>query len=428
MSVVGGARGWNPGRPPEPHGWKDALWLFLAAFAIYTLTCPGSTAYDQYARFADAVLHGSLSLASRPPHLEMAEYQGRAYFTNPPTPAVLLLPIVWLAEHAPFRAPLVRWNGGWEVPLGTLQTFLSLLLGAVSLALARVALGRVPVSRRAANFGAVLFGFGTIHWYHTTIGSVWYVAQIAHSTFMWLLVCEWIGRGRPILLGLWFAAAFWCRMETIVVAPFVLLARPDSWLLPLADELVPRVRLGWLVRFGLPVAVVVALNAGYNWVRFGVFSNWAYQMLIEKPEVRGLFPHGLLSWEYWPGHVYVMFKAKPIFLATFPWIVPSVGGMAIWITTPAFIYAFRAPLDRLSAGCWLGILLFVVQLFQFGGTGMTQLGYRFAMDFYPLLVLLTIRGMDRPIRWWHETLIAVSVFVNAWCVWVLNILHIEKLY
>ena len=32
------ARGWNPGRPPAPHGRKDALWFFLVALALYALT------------------------------------------------------------------------------------------------------------------------------------------------------------------------------------------------------------------------------------------------------------------------------------------------------------------------------------------------------------------------------------------------------
>ena len=421
-------RRWTPGRPPEPHGRRDALLWFVAALAVYWATCPGSTAYDQYGRFADAVLHGSLSLPQRPPHLEMAEYQGRAYFSNPPTPAILMLPIVWIAQHWPLRDPLTRWNGGWGLPLGTLQTMLSLLLGALCVALARIALGRVPVSRRAANWGAALFGFGSIHWYHATIGSVWYIAQISHATMMWLLVCELLGTARPLLLGLCFAGAFWCRMETIVVAPFMLVARPDRWLLPRADEIVPRIRLRWLIALGVPIVGVLALNAGYTWVRFGVFSNWAYTMLVEKPEVRGMFPHGLLSWRYWPGHVYVLFQSKPIVQQQFPWLVPSLGGLAIWYTTPAFVYALRAPLDRLTAACWLGILLFVAQLFQFGGTGMTQLGYRFAMDFYPLLTVLTIRGMDRPIRWWHVLLITACIVANVWWVYVLNVMNMQKLF
>jgi hypothetical protein len=428
VSVAARGLRWDPGRPPEPHGRRDALWFFLAALIVYTLTSPGATAYDQYALFADAMLHGSLSLPQRPPHLEMAEYQGRAYFSNPPTPAILLMPLVWLVEHWPLRDPLLKWNGGFGPPLNSVQTFLSLLMGALSVALARIALGRIPVTRKAANWGAALFGFGSIHWYHTTIGSVWYIAQIVHSTMMWWLVCEWVGPARPVLMGIAFAGAFWCRMETIVTAPFVLVARPDRWLLPLADEILPRVRWRWLIGYGLPIVGVVALNAGYNYVRFGVWSNWAYTMLVEKPEVRGLFPHGLMSWEYWPGHVHALFKAKPIFQKEFPWVLPSVGAMAIWATTPAFVYAFRAPFDRLTLACWVGILAFLFELFQFGGTGMTQLGYRFAMDFYPLLTVLTIRGMDRPIRWWHMTFIAICIFMNAWWVWVLNILNIQKLF
>ena len=120
---------------------------------------------------------------------------------------------------------------------------------------------------------------------------------------------------------------------------------------------------------------------------------------------------------------------KPIILGReFPWILPSVGGLAIWATTPAFIYALRAPWDRWTLACWAGILLFCAVLFQFGGTGMTQLGYRFALDFYAPLTVLTIRGMDPPLRSWHTAFILVCVAINTWWVYTLNILHMERLF
>jgi len=109
-------------------------------------------------------------------------------------------------------------------------------------------------------------------------------------------------------------------------------------------------------------------------------------------------------------------------------VIPAISGLSIWYTTPAFVYALRAPLDRLTAACWVGILLFIAVLFQFGGTGMSQLGYRFALDFYPLLTVLTMRGMDRPVRWWHIALILVGVAANAWGVWVLSFLEIARLF
>lgn len=404
---------------------RDALCFFLLALATYAVTCRGASGYDQYALLARALLHGSVSLPERPPALEMAEWQGRAYFTNPPTPALLLAPIIWVAEHEPFRSWLVKWNGGFELPLAFLQTCLSLVAGAANVALARLALGRVPVARRAANWGAVLFGFGSIHWYTATIGSVWYIAEIIHCTAMWLVVLEWLGRARPALLGLGLAAAFWCRMETVVAVPFVLVARPDRWLVTLPDRRLPRLRLGWLAAFAAPIAAVLALNAGYNWIRFGVFGNRAYELLL--PGAAG-FGDSLFSLNNWRGHVYMLFRQPPVYQATYPWVIFAISGLSIGYTTPAFVYALRAPFDRLTAACWTGILLFVAVLFQFGGTGMSQFGYRFALDFYPLLTVLTIRGMDRPIRWWHVALILVGVAANAWGVWVLSFLEVARLF
>ncbi len=410
---------------------RDAWWLFFAALLVYSLTSPGATAYDQYARFAQVMLHGQLSLPQRPPHLEMAEYEGRAYFTNPPTPALFLAPVIAIARIKPIYAWLVKWNGGWELPLGLMQVAMSVVLGAVDVALARIALGRLPLSRAGMNWGAALFGFGTIAWYHTTVGSVWYVAHVTHAFGMWLCIIEWLGEARPVRMGLALAIAFWSRMETIVATPFVLIARPDKWTHPRADEIVPRLRWRWLFAFAAPLVGVLALNSLYNFVRYGTIDNWGYKMLIEKPDVAPMYPYGLLDIRYWPGHVHVLFNAWPIFQKEFPWVLPSVGGGAIWWTTPAFLWAFRAPLDRLTAACWVGILLFMSLLIQHCGTGMTQLGYRFALDFYPLLILLTIRGMDsreRPIRWWHVAFILASIVVNAWSVWVLNILGIQKLW
>ena len=409
----------------DSRDWRDALWFFLAALATYAVTCPGATGYDQYALLARALLHGSLSLPERPPALEMAEWHGRAYFTNPPTPALLLVPIVWISEHEPFRSWLLKWNGGFELPLGFLQTCLSLVLGAASVGLTRRALARIPVSRRAANWGAVLFGFGSIHWYHATIGSVWYIAEIVHGTAMWLVVLEWLGRARPALLGLGLAAAFWCRMETVVAVPFVLVARPDRWLATVPGRSLPRLRLGWLAAFAAPVAAVLALNAGYNWIRFGVFGNQAYELVLKNAAG---FGDSLFNFGNWRSHVYMLFRQPPVYQATYPWVIPAISGLSIWYTTPAFIYALRAPLDRLTAACWIGILLFVAVLFQFGGTGMSQLGYRFALDFYPLLTVLTMRGMDRPVRWWHIALILFGVVANAWGVWVLSFLEIGRLF
>ena len=93
----------------------------------------------------------------------------------------------------------------------------------------------------------------------------------------------------------------------------------------------------------------------------------------------------------------------------------SWNGLAIWITTPAFIYAFFAGIrNRIAIGCWLSIVLIAFIDFCHGTWGFTQFGYRFAMDFYPFLFLLTVKGIGDKIRWHHITLILIGILVNLW--------------
>ena len=94
--------------------------------------------------------------------------------------------------------------------------------------------------------------------------------------------------------------------------------------------------------------------------------------------------------------------------------------MAIWITTPAFIYSFFAGIrNRLAIGCWLSIILIALLNFCHGTLGFSQFGYRFAMDFYPFLFLLTVKGIGPDIRWYHKILIIIGILVNLWGVlWI----------
>ena len=62
------------------------------------------------------------------------------------------------------------------------------------------------------------------------------------------------------------------------------------------------------------------------------------------------------------------------------------------------------------------------------GTGWTQFGYRYALDFYPFLLLLTLRGIGEQLKWYHKLLIVLSVLVNIWGVLFINIFEWYKLY
>ena len=58
-------------------------------------------------------------------------------------------------------------------------------------------------------------------------------------------------------------------------------------------------------------------------------------------------------------------------------------------------------------------------LFTFAGTGFSQFGYRFALDFMPFLFLLTIKAMGNDLKWHHKSLIGASIVANLWGVlWI----------
>jgi uncharacterized membrane protein len=115
-----------------------------------------------------------------------------------------------------------------------------------------------------------------------------------------------------------------------------------------------------------------------------------------------------------------MFAGFPRFVDKFPYVTPSWNGMAIWITTPAFVYSIFAGIrSRLAAGCWLSIVLIALVNSCHGTWGFTQFGYRFAMDFYPFLFILTVKGMGNNLKWHHKVLIIIGILVNLWGVlWI----------
>jgi hypothetical protein len=132
---------------------------------------------------------------------------------------------------------------------------------------------------------------------------------------------------------------------------------------------------------------------------------------------------------YIPYHLRVLFLEPPVFMNTWPYVIPSKIGLSILITTPAFIFALFAGIrSRLSLACWSAILPTAFLIFIKSGTGWTQFGYRYALDFYPFLLLLTLRGIGRELKWYHKALIIAGVLVNLWGVLFINKFEWFKAY
>ncbi len=381
-------------RPPIRSGLLWATAVGVLAFAVYQISLPGATPYIHYVRLADALLHGRVDLPDSPSYIEVTTYQGRHYVMPPPFPAILLLPYVALRG---FQAN---------------QALASHLIGGVAAAAMVLVASRLMPKPADYLWLGVFGAFGTIIWHLSAVGSTWYFAHVIVVAALTLGVLETLSRQRPLLLGMAVATAFWTRQPAIFTLPFFCFATSSKWA-PGGLRAWRRIELGYLIRLAAPIAVAVLLNMGYNFIRFGTPADVAMAL---RPGIfeESIFLRGLFHPSYIPRHLAVIFAYLPRFIHQPPYLLVPLAGLAIWVTSPAFVFALLAPARLETLAAWLGICAVAAVDFSFGNPGFTQFGYRFATDFYPLLFLLTIRGMGERVPVTAKVLIGLGVLVNLW--------------
>lgn len=382
------------------------LVLFAIAFAVYSLTGEGKpTPYNYYVRLADAFLQGRLYLLENPPWLNelVPNPSGPGFYVvYPPLPAFLMVPLV-LAF-------------GVEINQTLVSVFFGSLTFVVAYFVARDVFKNKEVTKiknqRAILWLAVLFGFGSIFWWLTSNGSVWLIAQVISAFFLLLAIHEALNKSRPLIIGLLVGASFWCRLPTILGILFfagLIISRQQNqnWTEKIRGALVP------LLLLTAGAGVFVFFDMAYNFARFQSFFDVAYWMIpgiLEEP----WFSHGLFSLQYIPENLVPFLAGLPTFNLTPPFMHAPIQGLAIWFTTPAFIFALRSKTrDPLTWSAWAAIIAISLVIFTKGLSGW-GFGYRYAVDFYPFLFLLTARGMGANLRWYHILLIILGVIVNLW--------------
>jgi hypothetical protein len=383
--------------------WKNKLvsvgvvtLALVLLFSVYWATSAGEAPHDYFKRLGQAFLAGRWWLTENPPWLnELIPDNGHFYVVYPPMPALLSIPF------------LLVWGSKFE------QQWLAHLVGVGVAYLAGLLAWNMTKKRSVAIWMFLLAGLGTINWYHAATGSVWLLGQLVAEFFvLWALV-ESYGQKRVWLISVLVGCAYWSRLQMILSLPLFIYLFKNQLFQP---------RLKWkpIFIFGIGTGIFVVANFIYNFARYRSIFDLSYFRipgLFEEP----WYKHGLFNWLYIPEHLKVMFKELPRFLPTFPFVRPTWAGLAIWITTPAFVYTLGASLVSFeNILLWLTILAIGLTNFSHGSTGFAQFGYRFAMDFYPFLFLLIIKGLKRGLKWHHWLLLMAGVVVNLWGVLWIN--------
>ena len=372
--------------------------LGVAAFVVYFLTTNGRPIqFNNFVLLADAILNGRLHLTENLSWIELANYNGKYFIVPPPMPTILILPVVAF--------------GGLE----TNQTILSYVFGAINVSLAFYTARCVSKSLKVQIWSAVMFGFGTIHWWVAANGAVWMFSHTIAVTFLFIGIILCFKKAYPVWPGLSLGAAYWTRLPTLLSFPFFMAMYFDEWYKnDKSINFIRRINLKPLIIMGSAAALFLVFNMIYNYARFGTIFDVSYY-LIPGILDEAWYQKGIFDISYMHRNLKIIFLKLPNFSSEFPYVTPSWHGLAIWITTPAFVFAFFAGIrNKIAIGCWLSIILIAFVEFCHGTWGFTQFGYRFAMDFYPLLFLLTVKGIGDRLRWYHITLIVIGIIVNLW--------------
>lgn len=367
--------------------------LGLTAFSLYWLTSAGSTPYDYFIRLAGSFLHGKYYLTTNEPWLNELIPIGLNKFAvvYPPAPAIVAIPFVAV------------FGSNFD------QQILSSLMGALGALIWGLIAYQKSKNRLVSIWIFLLSAFGNIVWYMASNGSVWYLGQVSAYLFLTLTIYESLNRKRIWLVALYLGFAVLSRLQIVLAFPFILFLIRDKFK-----------NIKNILTF-FSIAVILGVLYGfYNYFRFGSFIQTGYGLIpgvLQEP----WFKKGIFSFSYIHDNLKVMFASFPIFSKDIPFIKPSWGGLAIWITSPIFIYALWNDLKKLEIlTAWLSIFLIAGVVMSHGTTGFTQFGYRFAVDFYPLIIFLIVESVSKTgLKWHHWLFLFLSITVNAWgVIWI----------
>jgi hypothetical protein len=351
------------------------------------------TPYNHFALLAEAWSKGRLDLAGPPPEYagnnDFATYHGKWFVVFPAFPSVLLLPLVALG------------HGADAVADGRFFLLLAGLAPAV-LFLVLEKLTRSGESKRSELENLVvsgLFCFGSVYFFCSVQGTVWFAAHVVGAVLTTLYMLFALQAERPLLAGLCLGLAFATRAPLLFAAPLFLFEALRSTRLPepRGQGLVQRYAVGRCLRllllFVLPIAAVAAVCCWHNAARFGDPFETGYQYLSIAWAKR-IAKWGLFDYHYLAKNLGVVLTSLPWFPAQGGPVQINGHGLALWVTTPMYLWLLGAKRwSPLARALLLTAALVALPTLFYQNTGWVQFGYRFSNDYAPLLfTLLAVVG------------------------------------
>jgi len=319
----------------------------------------------------------------------------------PPFPAVLMVPFVAI----------------WGLQFNdVLFTALWAALNPALLFLLMRDLARRGLSRRSPAddlWLTAMFGVGSVYYFCSVVGQVWFTALIVAVTVSIGYVWASLGAERPVLAGLCLGLGFATRPPLGAMFPLFLFEavrvsggwralRSGSGLSTLARR---------LVRFAAPIAGVGAALCWHNYTRFQNPFKFGHEFLTVQWQER-IMRFGLFNYHFLSRNLAAALVLLPRVMSRWPYVKISHHGMSLLVTSPNLVYTvLPQQRNHLAKPLWITLACVALPDLLYQNSGYIQFGYRFSLDFMIFFMVLLATG-GRPLTRLFKGLVVVSFAIN----------------
>lgn len=372
---------------------------------------------EHFTHLAEAFLKGKLYFLSIPSNTweDTALFNSRHFWPLGPLPAVVLMPFVFVAQRLGFLFSQAYLN----IIFVLLTTYLVFRLAI-----------HYQFTKAESWWWVLAFGISSPFLAIALIPYSSYFSQSLTTLLLFVFLWEFVNKKRFLILGLLSGALLATRLTAgISVLSF-------SLIFLLLGKIPWTKKLSELSRYSAPVFVTVVLLMLYNFFRFHNVWETGYNLQLLGNDLFQTRNYGIFGLIHFPGNLYYAFLATPwpVFkdnlshVLKFPYIIPDRWGMSLFITSPYLIYLFTFKYkDSLSTILLVSSLISALVIFSYYGIGVLQYGYRYALDFLPLIFVLLLKNYKEKYGRLSETfkiLIGISAMVNLYLIFVFFSLYL----
>lgn len=400
---------------PQKRYYKYLPFILMLLFSLYSTVL--NVAASQKINFDNSLVllanqfihrHISLEAVMGMPIGDISKFGGKFYLYFGPSPSIILMPFVLLF--------------GKNIP--------QVIVGIGSMIASFYAIFCITKAFKFKTIDSLwlslFFVFSTVLYSSSVINITAYQVEAMGIPLVLLALSEYFVKKRSLIIGLFLAFAVLTRATLILGAIFFLL-----------EFLQKRLNLKQLILLLIPLAAGCILFGIYNFVRFhSLFeTGYKYNITLHSYPLSLNLDYGYMSVSHIPANLYSLLVMPPQpllqnahgFVLKFPYLTVNPWGLAIWYTSPLFLWLlikFKKNMYTLSA--LITCIVIAIPLLLYYSVGFAQFGYRYALDFLPFLFLLLIPCLSLPLSKKELGLISVGIIFN--CVYLLSSWGIYPLF